>query len=206
VAQELTGQLDDAERTLKWFMLSNPGESDAREAQDRVYAIGAKRKMAAAESAAKRQKAEEEENSPRARAEAFVAAMRTQYAGSVTQWLYCGVNLNQYWKCTENEARGSNWVERLFLEKANPVTFEVVEANVGKVRFTLGSLVTACGIANSKDPNSVSWSFCDGPGKGESAGTYRFIPRSSGNKALIEYVGVCSGVEMSCSRQQFIFN
>jgi len=64
VAQELTGQLDEAERTLKWFMLSNPGESDARDAQDRIYAIGAKRKLAAAEAAAKQEKI----NSPEAQA------------------------------------------------------------------------------------------------------------------------------------------
>ena len=29
VTQELTGQLNDAERTLKWFLLTNPGESEA---------------------------------------------------------------------------------------------------------------------------------------------------------------------------------
>lgn len=63
VALELTGQLDEAEQTLKWFMLSNPGESEARDAQDRVYAIGAKRKLAvadAAEATAKQEKADRE--------------------------------------------------------------------------------------------------------------------------------------------------
>jgi tetratricopeptide (TPR) repeat protein len=68
VTQELTGQLDDAERTLKWFILSNPGESDARDAQDRIYAIAAKRKLAVAEAAAKR----EQENSPQAREAALL--------------------------------------------------------------------------------------------------------------------------------------
>jgi tetratricopeptide (TPR) repeat protein len=62
VAQELTGQLDEAERTLKWFLLSNPGESDARDVQDRIYAIAAKRKLAAAESVAKQEKADREKS------------------------------------------------------------------------------------------------------------------------------------------------
>lgn len=57
VAQELTGQLNDAERTLKWFLLSNPSEKDAREAQDRIYRLSAKRKLAAAEAGAKQEQA-----------------------------------------------------------------------------------------------------------------------------------------------------
>lgn len=62
VAQELTGQLNDAERTLEWFLLTNPGESEAREAQDRIYGLSAKRKLAAAE------QKQIEENSPQAKA------------------------------------------------------------------------------------------------------------------------------------------
>lgn len=60
VAQELTGQLNDAERTLKWFLLSNPSESDAREAQDRIYRLSAKRKLAIAEARAKQEQADRE--------------------------------------------------------------------------------------------------------------------------------------------------
>jgi hypothetical protein len=60
VAQELAGQLDAAERTLKWFMLSTSREAETREAQDRIYAIGAKRKVAAAQAAA----GQEREHSP----------------------------------------------------------------------------------------------------------------------------------------------
>jgi tetratricopeptide (TPR) repeat protein len=86
MTQELTGQLDDAERSLKWFILSNPGESEGREAQDHVYAIAAKRKLATAEAAAKR----EHENSPQAREAAllqkvdgarFVAHLSRQTSG-----------------------------------------------------------------------------------------------------------------------------
>lgn len=69
VAQELTGQLNDAERTLKWFLLTNPGESEAREAQDRIYALGAKRKMAAAEAVAKQEQTDREMAEQRAAVE-----------------------------------------------------------------------------------------------------------------------------------------
>jgi len=62
VAQELAGQLDEAERTLKWFVLSSPDESDAREAQDRIYAIAAKRKLAATEAVAKQEKVDREKS------------------------------------------------------------------------------------------------------------------------------------------------
>ena len=60
VAQELTGQLNEAERNLKWFLLSNPGESEAREAQDLIYGLSAKRKLAAAEAGAKQEQADRE--------------------------------------------------------------------------------------------------------------------------------------------------
>lgn len=60
VAQELTGQLNDAERTLKWFLLTNPGESHAREAQDRIYGLSAKRKLAIAEAEAKQEQTDRE--------------------------------------------------------------------------------------------------------------------------------------------------
>ncbi len=49
-------------------IFSNPGESDARDALDRIYAIDAKRKLATAEAAAKR----EQENSPQARESALL--------------------------------------------------------------------------------------------------------------------------------------
>ena len=58
--QELIGQLNDAERTLKWFLLSNPSESDAREAQDHIGALSGKRKLAAAEAGAKQEQADRE--------------------------------------------------------------------------------------------------------------------------------------------------
>lgn len=51
VAQELAGQLDDARDSLKSYLLTSPGETEARDAQDRLYALEAKEKLAAAAAA-----------------------------------------------------------------------------------------------------------------------------------------------------------
>ena len=55
-AQEFAGQLGDAKVSLRFYLLANPGEKDARDAQDRIYALEAKEKLAA--------KIAEEANSP----------------------------------------------------------------------------------------------------------------------------------------------
>lgn len=48
VAQELAGKFDDAEKSLRFFMISNPGEKERREALDRIYGLEAKRKLSGA--------------------------------------------------------------------------------------------------------------------------------------------------------------
>ncbi len=47
VAQELAGQFAAANTSLKFYLLTKPGEKEAREAQDRIYALNAKIKLAA---------------------------------------------------------------------------------------------------------------------------------------------------------------
>jgi tetratricopeptide (TPR) repeat protein len=46
-AQELAGQWDNAEASLKLYILSGPGEKDSRDAQDHIYALDGKKKLAA---------------------------------------------------------------------------------------------------------------------------------------------------------------
>jgi tetratricopeptide (TPR) repeat protein len=48
IAYELAGNFDDAIRSLKLYLLAKPGEKQAREAQDRIYAVEGKRQLAAA--------------------------------------------------------------------------------------------------------------------------------------------------------------
>ncbi|HVO67415.1 MAG TPA: hypothetical protein VMT12_13145 [Syntrophales bacterium] len=47
-AFELAGQYDEAVGALKLYLKTNPAGKDAREAQDKIYAIGARKKLAAA--------------------------------------------------------------------------------------------------------------------------------------------------------------
>lgn len=48
VTQELAENYDEAEKALTFYLLSNPSETDKREAQDRIYALSAKRKLSGA--------------------------------------------------------------------------------------------------------------------------------------------------------------
>jgi hypothetical protein len=47
VSQELAGQFDPAQESLRLYILTNPGEREAREAQDRIYSLNAKKRLAA---------------------------------------------------------------------------------------------------------------------------------------------------------------
>ncbi len=49
VALELSGQFDEAVNALNLYIATNPGESETRKAQDKIYEIGAKKKIAAQE-------------------------------------------------------------------------------------------------------------------------------------------------------------
>jgi len=49
VAQELAEQYEAAEQSFGLYLLSNPGDSERREVQDRIYALAAKRRLAGAQ-------------------------------------------------------------------------------------------------------------------------------------------------------------
>jgi hypothetical protein len=48
ISQELVGQLDAAEKSLHFYLASNPGEEKARSVQDHIYVLEAKKKKAQA--------------------------------------------------------------------------------------------------------------------------------------------------------------
>ena len=52
VAQELAGQLDAAQTSLKLYLLTGLSEAEARKTQDHIYALKAKKDLAATEAAA----------------------------------------------------------------------------------------------------------------------------------------------------------
>jgi hypothetical protein len=62
VSQELTGQLDAAEKSLHFYLLSNPGEEKARSAQDHIYVLEAKQKKAQASVQASQQEVDQRKN------------------------------------------------------------------------------------------------------------------------------------------------
>jgi hypothetical protein len=74
VAQELTGQLDSARASLKLYILTSPGEKEARDAQDHIYALAAKEKLAKVSSA--KQTAKKETNSAISKASTSAQAAR----------------------------------------------------------------------------------------------------------------------------------
>ena len=57
VALDLANRFDEAVNVLKLYITTNPGEAESRKAQDKIYEIGAKKKLAAQE---------KEESSPQA--------------------------------------------------------------------------------------------------------------------------------------------
>lgn len=75
VAQELAGQFDGAQNSLRFYMLTNPGEKEAREAQDKIYALNAKKKLAEAEAAQKKAERRAAEDSPEARLKRFLESL-----------------------------------------------------------------------------------------------------------------------------------
>jgi len=56
-AQELAGSYDDAQASLKFYLLTGPDAKDARAAQDRIYALDAEKKSAQAAANAPAQQA-----------------------------------------------------------------------------------------------------------------------------------------------------
>ncbi|MHB8503522.1 MAG: hypothetical protein ACYDCG_01105 [Candidatus Acidiferrales bacterium] len=62
VSQELTGQFEAAEKSLRFYLLSNPGEEKSRSAQDHIYVLEAKLRKAHAAVQASQQQIEQRKN------------------------------------------------------------------------------------------------------------------------------------------------
>jgi tetratricopeptide (TPR) repeat protein len=58
VAQELAGQLGSAQESLRLYILTGPDQAEARKAQDRIYALKAKKDLAATEAANAKEQAQ----------------------------------------------------------------------------------------------------------------------------------------------------
>jgi hypothetical protein len=60
VAQELAGQFDDASTSLRFYLMTNPPDREARDTQDRLYALEAKKKLRQEQVSSERLKKERE--------------------------------------------------------------------------------------------------------------------------------------------------
>lgn len=75
VAQGLAGQIEAAQSSLKFYILTKPGEKEAREAQDKIYELNAKKKLAEAEAAQKEAARRAAEDTPELREKRFMAGL-----------------------------------------------------------------------------------------------------------------------------------
>ncbi|MEQ1921269.1 MAG: hypothetical protein ABL952_02060 [Pyrinomonadaceae bacterium] len=122
LVQELAGQLDAAEISLKFYILAAPGETEARKAQDKIYEIRAKKKLVDTEA---KEKADKEAQQ---RAAALAAEQakkdeeaRKQRLAASLNWLqgtwyakYCNWNPNVHaHSCTDAQRKGTNWYDVL---------------------------------------------------------------------------------------------
>jgi len=208
---EKANKFEDAKRNCAFYLI---GLSDPQQATD------AKRRIAGLEFgiekvAAEKRRAAEEANSPRGRATAMVAVLSKQYAGTVRKLLVCGVLSNKYWQCTDEEARGANWVDSVSMNAQPPpkpgtVRFKIVGAGSDLIEVKLGdygwggdAFRAGCAKPNGADPNAMSWVTCPGwqdAGRAMNV-TVRFM--TDGNGApLIEYRDSCTG--SACRRAQFM--
>lgn len=96
VSQELSGQLDAAEKSLHFYLLSNPSEEKARSAQDHIYVLEAKKKKAQSAVQASQQQVEQRK--------------------ALTGWWQCKTGCSGYRWVTSDGSDLKAWVERWSFE------------------------------------------------------------------------------------------
>lgn len=218
LSQYKAERYEAALRSLKLAQLVSP---DSREIKTLIYEVEYRQeKSNSPEAKAAREKDAERRGAAFSRglAERLVAELRSLYSGYVSKVLYCGVKLNQYWMCTENEANGSNWVDSSFneatrLRSFNPVQFKVVDrTNTSIIYFSAGPQgpsmgFVGCGILKGITLNEIEWTFCDGPWAGKPLGSVAFETSTAG-KPFISFIYSCGGDgrQGSCRREQLVFN
>ncbi len=83
VAQELAGRLAEARNSLELYLLTGPSAQETRDAQDRIYALEAKEKLAEADAATQAEKAAQQKAAEEEQAR---AAEQSRWNA---QWKHC---------------------------------------------------------------------------------------------------------------------
>lgn len=217
---EKADRFEDAKRHCGYYLTGLRDPAQMTDVKRRIAGL----EFGIEKAAAEKRRAEEEANSPRGRAAAMLAVLRKQYAGPVRQLFICGVLSNQYWHCTDADARGTNWVDSVSVNAwpkpgVGPVGYKIVGAegdlikiNLGTYSWPNGSLLdegfrAGCAKPNGADPNSMSWVNCPGwTNTGALDVTVLFNTTSNGSP-LIEFregsAASCSSGD-GCRRAQFI--
>lgn len=161
ILQELTGALDQAQSSLKLYLLTKPNETEAREAQDRIYALNAKKDLAnatAAKAAAQRAAEEQAARDASSRQAAISLLQGTWYARNCQY-----NNSDPFGGCTEAEASGTNWY-RMDLPDG-PIRFTFKIQSNGTVQLNAYESWAEC-IDRSVPPGGDSgsvWGVAQGP-------------------------------------------
>ena len=215
---EKAGKFEDARRHCGFYLTGLTDPAQMTEVKRRIAGL----EFGIEKVATEKRRAAEEANSPHGRAMAMLAVLQKQYAGPVRKLLICGVLSNKYWQCTDEEARGSNWVNSVSVDAwpkpgVGPVEYKIVgaagdliEIKLGTYSWPNGSLLdggfrSGCAKPNGADPNSMTWVRCPG---WENAGhslnvTVLFTPTNADGSPVIEYRDSC-GDTNACRRAQFI--
>lgn len=207
---EKAGKFEDAKRHCGFYLIGLTDPAQITDAKRRIAGL----EFGIEKIAAEKRRAAEEANSPRGRAMAMLAVLQKQYAGPVSKLLICGVRLNQYWYCTDEEARGSNWVDSVNMDAQPPpkpgsVRYKIVGAEGDLIEVKLGdygwggdAFRAGCAKPNGVDPSSMSWFNCPGwTNKGPLNDTVLFTTNANGSP-VIEYRECNDG--STCRRAQFI--
>ncbi len=218
---EKANKYEDAKRNCGFYLVSLTDTNEITDLKRRIAGLDygieqAQKAKAQAEAAA---------NTPQSKAQRMLAILQKNYGGPAIQMLICGVKLNDYWKCTDAEARGKNWIDSMLVDAipkrvANPIAYKIDGKDGEYVRMELGEglwpngkssgpLALACGKPNGDDPNNMSWFGCPDFAQGMANQLFDdmkviFSTNSSG-QPVIEYRDSCGGKlgADSCRRSQF---
>lgn len=210
---ERSGRLEDAKRNCECYLLGVADPAQMTEAKRRIAGL----EFGIEKLASENRRTAEEANSPRGRAAAMLAVLNKQYARPVAELLICGVKLNQYWYCTETDARGANWVNSMSMNslptpRPGRAEFKItgaggdqIEMNIGThLQAGFGAFRQACAKPNGVDPNAMTWVFCpESPYAGKPVMEVKFSTSATGSPLIEVRDGLPCDDAKGCTRAQF---
>lgn len=218
---EKGGKFAEAKQNCSFYLIALSDPNEISDLKKRIAGLDYGIEQAAKAKA----DADAAANSPQAKALAMKALLEKQYGGQAIKMLICGTKLNEYWKCTDSQAGGSNWMDAVLVDsvpanRADPITYKIDGKDGDMIRMELGSTIwpngtragafaIACGKPNGDDPNRMVWYGC--PDFAQGMAYQRFddvkviFSTNSSGQPIIEHRDSCGGKlgADSCRRSQF---